>query len=92
MSYHIDASLHGGQPRLVILDADSGAVRLAWDGPAGTAPAAPHPSEPEEAELAALKGLFRELFLLSCADRLGVGPAAGAARPETSIVAGRRRD
>lgn len=89
MSYHIDASLHGGHPRLVILDADSGAVRLAWSG---AAPAAPRPSEPAEAELAALKGLFRELFLLSCADRLGVGPAASAARAETSIVEGRRRD
>lgn len=59
MSYDIEAWLgKDGAPRLQIIDADSGSVRLAWGaGERGG-------SDP------ALKGLFRELLLLSTLQRL----------------------
>ena len=63
MSYDIDAWLEDGKPRLHIVDAASGAVRLAWTY---------HKRNEEVAEDARLtwehdvvKQLFWELFLLS---------------------------
>ena len=62
MSYDIRAWLEDGPPRLQIIDADSGAVRLAWQSrrPDPDAPDARH-----NLEQMALKSLFQELFLLS---------------------------
>lgn len=60
MSYDIDAWLaEDGTPRLQIIDADSGSVRLAWG--AGSSPMGRDP---------VVKGLFRELMLLSALQRL----------------------
>jgi len=58
MRYEIDAWLEEGEPRLRILDADSGTVRMAWD------------SDAEHGRDPALKALFRELMLLSALQRL----------------------
>lgn len=60
MGYDIDAWLaNDGSPRLEIIDADSGSVRLAW----GAAP-------PRRLAAQPLKPLFRELLLLSTLQRL----------------------
>ncbi len=62
MSYDINAWLEDGQPRLQIIDADSGAVRLAWQYRRPD----PAPSEAEQyLQQMAVKALFQELFLLS---------------------------
>lgn len=59
MSYDIEAWLdQDGAPRLQIIDADSGSVRLAWR------------SASRARSDARLKGLFRELLLLSALQRL----------------------
>ncbi|MDT0618845.1 MAG: hypothetical protein RJQ08_07670 [Salinisphaeraceae bacterium] len=61
MSYDIEAWLAAdGSPRLQLIDADSGSVRLVW----GDCPKAESDSNQ------ALKGLFRELMLLSALQRL----------------------
>lgn len=60
MSYDINAWLgRDGSPQLQIIDADSGSVRLAWQ--AGASPLVNDP---------AVKGLFRELMLLSALQNL----------------------
>lgn len=62
MSYDIDAWLENGEPRLQIIDADSGAVRLAWGY---------RKQEIDESDMnlylerLAVKDLFQKLFLLS---------------------------
>lgn len=67
MRYIIDAWLEDGDPRLNILDADTGAVRMRWDY------ARPHDAAAHEpAASKALQGLFRKLMLLSCADRISL--------------------
>ena len=64
MSYRIDAGCKEGRPYLQLRDADSGCVRLAWQGPAAQAA--------EDSELAralaaeeAMHALFKRLFLLT---------------------------
>lgn len=61
MSYRIDARLIGGRPTLEILDADSGALRMAWISPESDLPSDTDSS---------VRELFRDLFLLCTADRL----------------------
>lgn len=63
MSYDIDASLEKGEPRLHIIDADSGSVRLAWHYKRNVEERTSAQAQLEEV---AIKELFRELFLLSC--------------------------
>ena len=72
MSYRIDAWLDLGDPRLRIVDADSGTVRLDWSGPgvAGGhgAPGAPCPDDHLCPGCTALHRLVHNLFLLACID------------------------
>jgi hypothetical protein len=63
MGFDIEARIENGQPSLRILDADSHAVRLAWNCPHGAEPCT-------GPEALALQRLFRELFLLSLLDKL----------------------
>lgn len=63
MSYDIDASLEEGEPRLHIIDADLGTVRLAWHYKRKLEEKTSAEAQLEEV---AIKELFRELFLLSC--------------------------
>lgn len=66
MSYRLNAWLDEGRPRLQVIDATSGAVRLAWryqepnsDG------------QGKDASQRELKRLFRELMLLTVLQNLG---------------------
>lgn len=61
MSYRIDASLRHGNPRLEVLDAHSGRLRLAWEYPK---------HDRHQAGDAAVDELFRRLFLLTTEDYL----------------------
>lgn len=70
MSYDIDASLENGEPRLHIIDADSGAVRLAWHYRKKDLDETKHIQT--YLEEVAVKELFRELFLLSCSRKVKV--------------------
>ncbi|MBR9813557.1 hypothetical protein GYB61_06840 [bacterium] len=54
MSVYIQADLHQGAPRLAVLDAESGHLRMAWQA-----------SQPEARAQDDLHALFRELMLLS---------------------------
>ena len=74
MGYVIDAWLEQGEPRLRILDADTGIVRMRWA----------YRREPQRicsghpplncacGAHANLHTLFKSLFLLACADRLSL--------------------
>lgn len=64
MHYLIDARLENGIPHVTIRDADTGRVRLQWirAGDGETAD--------DQAAGQALHGLFRDLVLLSCTDKL----------------------
>jgi len=61
MSYRIAASLREGNPRLEVLDAETGRLRLAWEYPK---------ARRREAGDAAVDELFRRLFLLTTEDYL----------------------
>lgn len=69
MHYLIDARLENGIPQLTIRDADTGRLRLHW-------------ARPREGQTAgeALHGLFKELVLLSCADKIGSAEPARVPR------------
>ena len=54
----INADVHNGNRRVQVLDAQSGHVRLAWQG-----------SRPDETNEADLHRLFKQLLLLSEIDR-----------------------
>ena len=62
MSYDINAWLEDGEPRLQIIDADSGTVRLAW---CYRKPKKDEVDAEHDLERLAVKKLFQELFLLS---------------------------
>ena len=91
MSYLINAWWEGRGPRLEILDASSGAVRMAWQPQPDDAPAqCPTCTDPACPHRASLQRLFRELFLLACASRLDIERSlrAGAStRPLAKVIA-----
>ncbi|PWG62487.1 hypothetical protein [Sediminicurvatus halobius] len=64
MSYRIAASLHRGNPRLEVVDAHSGRLRLAWEYPKARRRHAGDGAD------AAVEELFRRLFLLTTEDYL----------------------
>lgn len=70
MSFNIEASLLQGTPRVRILDADSGALRLHWHYRNALIQACQDRAVCSEDHLcsarANLHALMRELFLLSC--------------------------
>lgn len=73
MSYVIDANLDTGVPKLRVLEAESGTVRLVFSGPTIQTCSACTCACPEQCpNRIALKRLFRELFLLSCGDWMGL--------------------
>lgn len=57
MSCIVEARIHRDRPRLALLDADTGALRMAWE------PAENPPSED-------VQRLFHQLFLALCGDDL----------------------
>lgn len=75
MRYLIDAWLENGIPQLRITDADTGAVRLRW---ARAGPAAPDGGDEtgEHEACRALHRLFKDLVLLSCADKVDLAELA----------------
>ena len=84
MNCMIDAWLENGEPRLRIVDAESGAVRLDWSGSDAAAPScdgAPVCTRDHRCPArAALHGLINELFLLACADCVRSGRPVAAGR------------
>lgn len=77
MAYLIDAWLENGVPQLRIRDAQTGAVRLQWTRePAGDG--SENECDGDRIAHGALQRLFRELVLLSCADKIAqqISPAS----------------
>lgn len=76
MSFHIEANLHQGEPRLRVFDADSGALRLHWRYRTALTQACRGQGVCNEDHLCAaranLHALMRELFLLSCSSKFGL--------------------
>lgn len=83
MSYVIDAWLERGEPRLRILDAKTGAVRMRWAYRRGADALDVKGADPLDVKMgchdddqANVSSLFRGLFLLACADRANIVSAA----------------
>lgn len=92
MNCTIDAWLENGEPRLRIVDADSGAVRLEWScaDAAGPCDGAPVCTRDHHCPArAALHGLINELFLLACVDCLRSGRPVAAGRRAPQILQAR---
>jgi len=93
MSYDINAWLEDGEPRLQIIDADSGTVRLAW---CYRKPKKDEVDAEHDLERLAVKELFQELFLLSSLramqshrktkPRQAIGYANAAPRNGVSVI------